>query len=231
MQSDAPNPNSRQNRTLNDILACLVDFRETDSWPFLELAVADYVRRGDDYHGWAHIMHMGDVLLECWQSNRPGVDVPRWLALAVLYHDLIYAPGAPDNEEKSAQLLKRQFGSAEGISDACEAIRLTTHRPEDYCEWIAKGPAKREEIEWFLDADMAILGEIPARYDAYRAAVRREYGMFSDEEFRQGRRTFLEGALSRKALFHSDWFRDRFQRQATDNLSKELASLSEGSSC
>ena len=46
------------------------------------------------------------------------------------------------------------------------------------------------DIQFFLDADMAILAADSARYRRYLRGVRREYSHFDNEAFRAGRMTF-----------------------------------------
>lgn len=60
------------------------------------------------------------------------------------------------------------------------------------------------DIQFFLDADMAILAADSARYRRYLRGVRSEYSHFDDEAFRAGRMTFLRLILGRKRIFLSE---------------------------
>lgn len=73
-----------------------------------------------------------------------------------------------------------------------------------------------------LDADLAILGAAPERYEEYASGVREEYSIYSDEDWRAGRAAVLEGLLARPRLYRSDIARARWESKARGNLADEL---------
>ena len=77
----------------------------------------------------------------------------------------------------------------------------------------------------FLDMDLSILGASPVEFDAYEAAVRREYGWVEEKAWRAGRAAVLEKFLARPHIFHTEAFRQRFEAQARKNLARSLAAL------
>lgn len=79
------------------------------------------------------------------------------------------------------------------------------------------------DIEFFLDADMAILAADSARYRRYLRGVRSEYSHFDDEAFRTGRTTFLRSILGRERVFLSEEGLQLWEEPARTNLRSELA--------
>ena len=91
-----------------------------------------------------------------------------------------------------------------------------------------KRAGARRDAALFLDMDLAILGAAPAAFDAYEQAVRREYGWVADPAWRAGRAAVLKTFLARPHIFHTREFRDCFERQARENMTRSLAVLDAG---
>jgi predicted metal-dependent HD superfamily phosphohydrolase len=85
--------------------------------------------------------------------------------------------------------------------------------------------ADDHDLAHFIDADMAIIGTAPDVYDVYAKAVRREFASIPTPMFDKGRQAFLTTQLARPSLFHTSWFRARYEDAARANLARELATL------
>lgn len=163
------------------------------------------------YHNLTHITE-----LLGWFDRVADDATWRWHAPAmvyatILFHDAVYDPAAPkgDNEAKSAAWAARA-----GYADAVPLIEMTANHT-------AAKPDHDGAL--FLDADMAIVGAPPAHFDAYNAAIAREYSHVPAEAFRAGRRAFLEKVLATPRIFHTAYFHDRLDAQARANLRRVLA--------
>ena len=77
-----------------------------------------------------------------------------------------------------------------------------------------------------ISIDLSILGAEPARYDAYAAAIRKEYAHVGDGDYRAGRAKVLSLFAARPFIFPDADFAAKYDRQARQNLARELASLS-----
>jgi predicted metal-dependent HD superfamily phosphohydrolase len=173
------------------------------------------------YHGIDHIAALAQLYVEV--AHGPTWHAPIEVALAILFHDAIYEPGRSDNEDRSAELAidmlrDRPINEAVDVTRIAQMIRATkTHdqltHPDDH------------DLAHFIDADMAIIGTAPAVYDAYAQAVRREFSSIPSPMFDRGRAAFLTKQLARPSLFHTPWFRARYEDAARANLARELASL------
>lgn len=76
-----------------------------------------------------------------------------------------------------------------------------------------------------LDADLAILGAEPARYDDYARQIRQEYAWVAEEGYRSGRAQVLRRFLQRSRLFGTDTHYQHLEDTARSNLGRELERL------
>jgi predicted metal-dependent HD superfamily phosphohydrolase len=162
------------------------------------------------YHTTEHLLQVIRLLSELQADDR--------LQLAAWFHDAVYDPARADNEARSAALARECLQAAAfpstQIDFVCGAVMAT-----------AGHAVERADFHALLDADLAILGASPAAYAAYRDGIRYEYRAVPDEQFRAGRRAFLESMLRRPALYRSAICRERFDVQAKRNLQAELDAL------
>jgi predicted metal-dependent HD superfamily phosphohydrolase len=181
-----------------------------------------YREPGRFYHTWEHV---AECLAEL--DAAPGLcDRPAAVELALWYHDAVYDPRAADNEARSAALLREaagRLGIGDGLAAAAAVLVLATaHGP-------GKAPAAPSvcgrDAAVIRDIDLAILGAPPVRFEAYEAAVRREYGFLADPDWRAGRSRVLRAFLDRPRLYLTDAFHDRLEGQARRNLAAGLGRL------
>ncbi|AHE57161.1 HD domain-containing protein [Sphingomonas sanxanigenens] len=172
------------------------------------------------YHDWSHV----EAMLALFAETRADLAAPDAVLHAILFHDAVYDPQAHDNEERSALLLETL---AAGLLDratldrAARMVRATQRHRIDP----ALPPDERADMGRFLDMDLAILGAEPARFDAYEAAIRFEYGHVADAGFAAGRAAVMAGFGRRARLYLSDWGHGRFEAQARANIARSLARL------
>ncbi len=186
-----------------------------------DAALADIVTRHSEpqrrYHGLSHL----DALFKLLGQHAPGLAPGSSARLAVWWHDAVYDPKAPDNEERSADLARETLTALKTAPPLIEEVAdliLKTKRHWD------SGPDGADG-DLFLDADIAILGAPPAIYDAYAAGVREEYNWAPDLLYRQGRGAFLRAALGREQYFRTALFETAYGAQARENMARELAKL------
>jgi predicted metal-dependent HD superfamily phosphohydrolase len=181
---------------------------------------ADLAERyaGPDRH-YHTLSHLADVL--DWLDRLAAPAAPSAaLRLAAWFHDAVYDPRAADNEERSAALARERLaplGLPAALPDeVARLILLTkTHTAAD---------ADYDGL-LLLDADLAVLGADLDAYDAYAAAVRREYAWVPEEAWRSGRRRVLEGFLRREHLFRSGRMDGGREAAALANLRREAKTL------
>ena len=180
------------------------------------------------YHHSGHLSQMLSDLDRLYTHRTQGA-TPLALVLAAWFHDAVYEGAPGEDERRSEQLASASLEPlvAAGLIEERELqmvrflVRATaTHElPES-----ADLPAgyERADIEFFLDADMAILAADAARYRRYLRGVRSEYSHFDDEAFRTGRTTFLRSILGRERIFLSEEGLQLWEETARANLRAEL---------
>jgi predicted metal-dependent HD superfamily phosphohydrolase len=177
-----------------------------------EELVAAYTAPGRHYHNLAHIEDCLGALARV--ENLSALD-REILSAAIWWHDVVYDATRADNEELSAQLAEQHV--REDIrQEVGHLIRLTkTHdvQPDDRLGAI------------LISIDLSILGAEPARYDAYAAAIRQEFIHVLEADYRAGRAKVLSQFAARPVIFPDAAFAARYDRQARENLARELASL------
>ena len=175
--------------------------------------VAAYTAPGRHYHNPGHIE---DCLGALATVNDLSAEEREILTEAIWWHDVVYDPIRSDNEELSAQLAE-QHVRPDISQEVGRLIRLTaTHQVE---------PADRLGAI-LISIDLSILGAGPARYDAYSAAIRKEYAHVPDNDYRAGRARVLRQFAERPFIYPDAAFAEKYDRQARENLARELASLS-----
>ncbi|MFB6447363.1 HD domain-containing protein [Bradyrhizobium tunisiense] len=177
-----------------------------------ELAAA-YAAPGRHYH---NLSHIEDCLAALARVEGLSAAERETLSEAIWWHDVVYDPTRSDNEERSAELAE-QHVRAELRQEVGRLIRLT--RTHD----VAAGDPLGAIL---ISIDLSILGAAPARYDAYAAAIRREFNHVAEDEYRTGRARVLRHFAAREVIFPDPDFAATFDRQARANLARELASLS-----
>lgn len=180
------------------------------------------------YH---HSGHLSQMLadLDCLYAHRTQGATPLAPVLAAWFHDAVYEGAPGEDERRSEQLAVTSLEPlvAAGLlsTDELQMVRLlvratATHELPESAD-LPAGYAVTD-IEFFLDADMAILAADSARYRRYLRGVRSEYSHFDDEAFRTGRMTFLRSILERERIFLSEQALKLWEEPARANLRAEL---------
>jgi len=190
------------------------------------IARAAYASEGRYYHNWQHALNVLS-----WVNNLP-ISSPQF-TIAAMFHDAIYThKGSPSNEAQSANLVSKTFFddvqdvsedtiSCDTILCANELIMLTARHGKlessDVSEWSAL----------FLDCDMASFGENRWEIVSWNEEnIQQElFLQYSKELVKVGRMNFLQGLLSKKSVFLSDYFKIRYESQARENIHRLIQNL------
>lgn len=166
------------------------------------------------YHNFKHI---DQCLREFDQAKHLAVD-PYAVEAAIWFHDLIYLPLDKDNEEKSAKVAydKMCCTPADFNQKVFNHIMATKHKvlPVD------------PDSQLLVDIDLSILGQSQDKFDEYERRIRQEYYWVSEDVFTSGRSGILMSFLERPAIYSTSFFKDRYEEQARENITRSLAQLS-----
>lgn len=154
---------------------------------------------------------------------------PDSVELAVWFHDVIYQPGAADNERRSADWFAEQAAgllAPDLIRRVENYIMSTTH-----CE-----PPADDGAQWVVDVDLSGLGMETDMFQRDGDNIRREFTHLSDAEFIRGQTRFLQSLLDRERIYYTPFFYDLCETRARRNIRNTLeryaggAALSPGAS-
>jgi predicted metal-dependent HD superfamily phosphohydrolase len=183
----------------------------------IEQVLTFYDEPHRSYHDRVHLREIFDATLDMGLSLLPAQ------ALALLFHDVIYVPGAArgTNEAMSAQLLRVYAGSLDfdTAEAACSIVADT-----------AEHIARSVDAELVLDLDLMRLAAPPADFDRYSHQVfaeQRPLIAIEDERaawrfFVTRRLPFFQRLLERPTIYHTLIGRQRFEAQARANLTREV---------
>ncbi len=184
-----------------------------------ELAHA-YAASDRHYHGLHHI----EALLGLAEAHADAIADRDVVEAAIWFHDAIYDTRRHDNEDRSADLAAaRLAGTAtpDRVARIAAMIRATAgHRVPDF-----RDASATQDCALFLDMDLAILGAPAMDFDAYEAAVRREYEWVSEPQWRAGRRAVLAGFLARPTIYATKQFRASHEAAARRNIARAMTRL------
>jgi len=177
-----------------------------------EELIAAYTAPGRHYHNLAHIE---DCLAALARSEHHSERDHEILTEAIWWHDVVYDPARSDNEERSAQAAEQNV-APDLRDEVARLIRLT--RTHDVAVDDRLGAI-------LISIDLSILGADAAAYDAYAAAIRREFSHVPDEPYRQGRAAVLARFAARPVIYPDAGFAARLDSRARANIARELAAL------
>lgn len=147
-----------------------------------------------------------------------GLMLTALLEFSIFYHDIIYDTKRNDNEEQSALLAQRRLKSLNVPKELNEKIFQLIIETKSH-------KASCRENELFLDADLSILGSSPKEYQQYSQKVRKEYAIYDEVTYAKGRAKALKIFLEKEKIYESQYFYDKYEKQARDNILIEYNSL------
>lgn len=171
-----------------------------------------YKEAGRFYHNLAHI----ETLLELWSQYQQALTEPLKVFFAIWYHDAVYDPKSATNEADSADLMRIELARLGLKPEACEWIAnciLATQQHE---------ASENADMAYFLDFDLAILGQTPEVYVVYRNQIRQEYAHVEKALYKVGRAKVLTQLKNQKPVYKTPAFQFRFETQAQTNMQAEL---------
>lgn len=200
-------------------IALLTNYTDNDSlkkelWSEIE---QNYSSKKRHYHT---LQHLENLLI---QLTKVKDEIENWdtVLFTLYYHDIIYDSLKSDNEEKSAQLAEKrmnQISVDKNIIELCVNQILATK---------LHLASSNRDINFFIDADLSILGQPWETYLDYCKNVRQEYSSYPDLVYNSGRKKVLNHFLHMERIFKTDIFHLQYENQAKLNLSLEIELLNE----
>jgi predicted metal-dependent HD superfamily phosphohydrolase len=172
------------------------------------------------YHNWIHISACLDELEEA----RSLAIHPTALEMAVWFHDAVYVPRAPDNEELSARMARSAAESMNlpsvTVREVEELILDTRYLTDDSRDELCP-----QDSALIRDVDLSILGKTREEFDGYEKAIGLEYRSVPERERWDRRIHILEGFLALPRIYTVPYFQKRYEHRARRNLSRSIRRL------
>ena len=167
------------------------------------------------YHSLPHIRHCLAELSSV-RDTCPEISA---VEAAIWFHDVIYAPPRPDNEERSAQyaadVLPKMGMSAAGVARVKELILDTRHN----------GRPATPAGQYMVDIDLSGMGQSQEKFDQDGRNIRIEYNHVDDATFNRGRVALFERLLERPTIYFTRPFHDRYEYAARANMMRTIERL------
>lgn len=166
------------------------------------------------YHTLNHIRHC----LRLCDRTAALMHKPDRVEMALWFHDVLYQPGAQDNERRSADLFRQWAeqgmdpGELQRIDDL---IMLTTHRE----------PPGQGDGGFVVDIDLFSFSLPWDECQRDGCRIRAEFAAFTDAQYYPGHLRFLRALLDRPTLYYTDFFRQHYEQVARENIARILAEL------
>ena len=172
----------------------------------------NYSSKKRHYHTLQHL----DSLLD--QLTDVKGEIQNWntILFTLYYHDIVYNALKSDNEEKSAELAEKRTKQLLVSYDTIELCKRQILATKTHVK------SADSDTNFFTDADLSVLGQPWETYLQYSKNVRKEYSIYPDFVYNPGRKKILNHFLSMDKIFKTDFFYNKFEREARQNLTNEL---------
>jgi predicted metal-dependent HD superfamily phosphohydrolase len=187
---------------------CLLDQAVDNSAAIHQQLVNSYNEPQRVYHTLNHIDHC----LAHFDKIKIDLENPDAVELAIWYHDVIYKPGATDNERLSADLFMET--TQDHFNDSlrhtiCQHIMATLHNSSEI---------DNNDTKFMVDIDLSSFGLPWPEFSADSDKLRQEMSAMSDEDYYRKQAAFQKKLMNRPRFFKSDYFYDNYEDLARQNL-------------
>jgi predicted metal-dependent HD superfamily phosphohydrolase len=165
------------------------------------------------YHTLSHI----ELCIEQMDLVRSMLEQPEQVEMALWFHDIIYQPDNSNNEAESAEFYKNLASNKsddEFIKAVVDLILVTRHTDSKL----------NHDQQYMCDIDMAAFGkEWPVFLEDSENLQKEFPGTY--DEFIHGKRKFLNNLLLQPRIFYTEYFYNKYENIARDNIGNILAMM------
>ena len=178
----------------------------TNSKRIFNLVKANY-DQGRYYHNWQHITNFFDYK----EAFIPHIESSAEFDLAIFFHDVVYVPGAEDNEMKSIDF----------FVDCCQNVNTQSiERVKQFIVATITQTSDDPEIQYMVDMDLAGLAADVPIFDQTVRDLHKEFSMYAWDEFVQGQYQYLLRFVERESIYFTDEFRNALEDKALKNIER-----------
>jgi predicted metal-dependent HD superfamily phosphohydrolase len=194
---------------------CLVDSAIDESAIIHQQLMDSYSEPQRYYHTLDHIEHC----LSLFDNISSKLKSPHALELAIWFHDVIYQPGAANNEQLSADQFMRTTKNRFDDSlrnTVYQHIMATLHLHSEM---------NHADTQYMVDIDLSSFGLPWPEFIHDSENLRREMAHLSNEDYCRKQSAFQQALMDRPRFFRSDYFYQNYESQARQNLSDYYESI------
>ena len=189
---------------------CLLDSAPDNSADIHQLLLRAYREPQRRYHTLAHIRHCLTMFEQC----KPLLQNPDALEIAIWFHDAVFEPGCPDNEARSAALYQRLSDDAHPPAFRALVERLIMATLHD------GNSLDDSDAQYMVDIDLSSFGLTWEEFLRDSQQLREESPQLEDAVFYRRQGEFQTNLLARSRFYHSDFFYQRYEKNARENLAR-----------
>jgi len=181
-----------------------------DSQVIYQRLLAGYHEPQRHYHTLDHVKHCLAMFEDC----KALVHDPDSLEMAIWFHDVILESGRRDNEALSAELyleLSESVQLDEKRQLVKRLIMATLHNGDSLDD---------ADSNYMVDIDLSSFGLCWDGFLRDSQNIRAENPHLPDQDYYLNQTGFQQNLLARPRFFLSDFFFERFEKQARDNLAR-----------
>lgn len=201
-------------KTFIDLLKSYTDNKHLteELWTEIEKNYSDKKRF---YHT---LQHLDNLLVQLTEVKG---EIQNWetVLFTLYYHDIVYHSLKSDNEEKSAKLAEKRMKQILVSNDKIELCKQQILATKSHIK------STDRDTNYFTDADLSVLGQDWETYSSYFKNVRKEYSIYPNFIYNAGRKKVLRHFLTMDRIFKTDFFYNKLERKARENLTHELNTL------
>lgn len=174
-----------------------------------------YSEKNRFYH---NLNHLESLLIQLKSIQNK---ITNWesLLFTMFYHDIVYNVINFDNEFESAEFVEvkmKHINVPLNLISLCKKQIISTKSHID---------TNDNDTNYFIDADLSILGQNSNTYLEYKKNVRKEYLFYPSVIYNEGRKEALFRFLNMDRIFKTDYFYEKFEKQARKNMLNEIEQL------
>lgn len=176
--------------------------------------LAHYSESHRRYHTPQHIEHC----LRQFDHAVAHVKEQDTVEMAIWFHDIIYDIPPTQNELKSAQLFRsitKDRIDPTLCQNVYDMILITMHKVT---------PTRNDE-KLLVDVDLSSFALPWEEFKKDSENVREEFSNKSDQDFYSAHIKFMQSLLDRPSFFSSDFFREKFEANARENVQRLIEEL------
>lgn len=197
----------------------------TPSFTFVETLIHQYGEPHRKFHTMEHLSYLFKRLKEFADDHeleRSDLKIEldhELMFWCITLHDLIYVPGAADNESKSAEIAK-DYLALHGYeqADMVSEIILATkdHKLVEYPESATKLGFHKQLM---IDLDLSGIASSPEEWGRTSGEIRDEFvPVVGLEAYEKGRPAWCKSVLDRPRIYGLEYFHQKCEAQARVNL-------------